>query len=79
MSNLRGSQEKKRKLYVDIITSIVMYAAPIWADSLSSRRIPVDLDFIVAGNGPSQLGYAPHTGQYLSSRALLARLVLTNY
>jgi len=35
MPNLRGPQERKRKLYAGIIESVVVYAAPIWADSLT--------------------------------------------
>jgi len=43
MPNLRGPMEKKRRLYAGIITSMVLYAAPIWVDSLAvsgdSRRL----------------------------------------
>jgi len=43
MSNLRGPQERKRKLYAGIIESVITYAAPIWAESLAvsadSRRL----------------------------------------
>jgi len=43
MPNLRGPSERKRKLYAGIIASVVLYAAPIWADSLlasgESRRL----------------------------------------
>jgi len=42
MSNLRGPHERKRRLYANILTSVILYTAPIWADSLavsmSSRR-----------------------------------------
>jgi len=38
MPNLRGPKEKKRRLYAGIITSVIMYAAPIWADSLIASR-----------------------------------------
>lgn len=33
MPNLRGPQENKRKLYSNIIQSVVMYGVPIWGDS----------------------------------------------
>jgi len=41
MPKLRGPQEKKRRLYANIIESVVLYAAPIWANSLSAdvRRL----------------------------------------
>jgi len=43
MPNLRGPSERKRRLYAGINASIVLYAAPIWADSLvassESRRL----------------------------------------
>lgn len=32
MPNLRGPGSRKRQLYANVITSIVMYAAPVWAD-----------------------------------------------
>jgi len=38
MPNLRGPIEKKRCLYAGIVTSVVLYAAPIWADSLVASR-----------------------------------------
>jgi len=36
LPNLRGPHEGKRRLYANIITSIVMYAAPIWAPALAT-------------------------------------------
>jgi len=38
MPNLRSPIEKKRRLYAGIITSVVLYAASIWADSLVASR-----------------------------------------
>jgi len=38
MPNLRGPIEKKRRLYAGIVASVVLYAAPIWADSLVASR-----------------------------------------
>jgi len=35
MPNLRGPEERKRRLYAGIVHSVVLYAAPIWADSLN--------------------------------------------
>jgi len=35
MPNLRDPQERKRRLYAGILTSVIMYAAPIWTDSLA--------------------------------------------
>jgi len=43
MPNLRGPTERKRRLYAGIVASVVLYAAPVWADSLvvsgESRRL----------------------------------------
>ncbi|KMQ88867.1 reverse transcriptase [Lasius niger] len=38
MPNLRGPGEIKRRLYANVILSIVLYAAPIWCDALTSAR-----------------------------------------
>lgn len=38
MPNLRGPKEAKRKLYANIILSIILYAAPIWCDALAVYR-----------------------------------------
>lgn len=34
MANKKGPSEKKRKLYSNIINSVVLYGAPIWADEV---------------------------------------------
>jgi len=34
MPNLRGPSEHKRRLYANVLSSIVLYGAPIWAESL---------------------------------------------
>lgn len=40
MPNLRGPNERKRKLFLNVIASMALYGAPIWTDaSSSSRRI----------------------------------------
>jgi len=41
MPNLRGPQERKRRLYAGILDSVVLYASPIWASSLNvdARRL----------------------------------------
>lgn len=40
MPNLRGPREKKRKLYANVLYSVILYGAPIWYDvALSSRMI----------------------------------------
>lgn len=36
MPNLRGPKKVKRKLYANVILSIVLYAAPIWCDALTT-------------------------------------------
>lgn len=36
MPNLRGPGEKKRRLYAMVLTSVVMYAAPVWGRVLAT-------------------------------------------
>jgi hypothetical protein len=48
MPNVRGPNEGRRKLYVNIVYSIILYGAPIWSDIiLGNDRIKVFLDRIV--------------------------------
>lgn len=39
MPNLRGPDQDKRKLYACMINSILLYAAPVWADKLWNFKI----------------------------------------
>lgn len=34
MRNVRGPSELKRKTYIDVINSVILYAAPAWADEV---------------------------------------------
>ncbi|KMQ91060.1 reverse transcriptase [Lasius niger] len=36
MPNLRGPGERRRRLYANVMTSVVMYAAPVWAGGFAS-------------------------------------------
>jgi len=36
MPNLRGPGERKRQLFANVLTSVVMYASPVWAEAFSS-------------------------------------------
>lgn len=36
MPNLRGPEERKRRLYANVIASVTLYGAPIWADTVAS-------------------------------------------
>jgi len=36
LPNLRGPHESERRLYANIVTSVVMYAAPVWAPALAA-------------------------------------------
>lgn len=38
MPNLRGPGERKRRLYANVISSVAMYGAPIWANALAASR-----------------------------------------
>lgn len=38
MPNLRGPDEKKRRLYGNVVLSVILYGAPVWGDSLGSSR-----------------------------------------
>jgi len=31
--NLRGLSERRRKLYANVVLSVVLYAAPIWGEA----------------------------------------------
>lgn len=39
MPNLRGSSEGKRKLYANVLISILLYGAPVWADEFCASRL----------------------------------------
>lgn len=44
MPNLRGPGERRRRLYAEVIHSIIMYGAPIWIDAVErDRRIRAEL------------------------------------
>lgn len=36
MPNLRGPGERKRKLFATVVTSVVLYAAPVWGEIYGS-------------------------------------------
>lgn len=38
MPNLRGPRENKRRLYAYVVTSMAMYAAPVWTEALLASR-----------------------------------------
>lgn len=38
MPNLRGPNENKRKLYGNVVLSVMLYGAPVWGDSLGSSN-----------------------------------------
>ncbi|XP_025271323.1 uncharacterized protein LOC105248286 [Camponotus floridanus] len=42
MPNLRGPGERKRQLFAKVLTSVVMYASPVWAEAFSSASDRVD-------------------------------------
>jgi len=37
MLNLRGPGERKRQLYVKVLTSVAMYAAPVWGRAFAGE------------------------------------------
>lgn len=41
MPNVRGPCERKRRLYATVMTSVMTYAAPVWAETLSSSPYKV--------------------------------------
>lgn len=41
MPNLRGPDERKRRLYAIVMTSVMTYAAPVWGEALSSSPFKV--------------------------------------
>lgn len=38
MPNLRGPDETRRKLYANVVTSIAMYGAPVWAEEINTKK-----------------------------------------
>lgn len=38
MSNLRGPDEKRRRLYGNVVLSVMLYGTPIWGDAIGSSR-----------------------------------------
>lgn len=39
LPNLRGPHESKRRLYANMIQSIIMYGAPVWSDKLEKSKV----------------------------------------
>lgn len=39
MPNLRGPNERRRRLYANVVMSVVLYGAPVWGDTLNSSRM----------------------------------------
>lgn len=37
MSNLRGPQEPRRKLYASAVLSVILYGAPLWSEAIASQ------------------------------------------
>jgi len=74
MPNLRGPMEQKRRLYANVIASVILYAAPIWADSLiaskDSRRLFRGWQRIIALRA-----CAAYRSVSFDSGTLLARLI----
>lgn len=38
MPNLRGPDDRKRRLYAQVLASVVLYGAPVWSDKLRTSR-----------------------------------------
>lgn len=48
MPNLRGPTEGKRRLYAEVVLSVVLYGAPIWSEELDASRDALrDLDQVM--------------------------------
>ncbi|XP_070162482.1 uncharacterized protein [Polyergus mexicanus] len=39
MPNLRGPDEKRRRLYANVVFSVILYGAPLWGDALSRSKL----------------------------------------
>lgn len=39
MPNLRGPDERRRRLYGNVVLSIILYGAPIWGDAVKNSRV----------------------------------------
>ncbi|KMQ93755.1 reverse transcriptase [Lasius niger] len=44
MPNLRGPDEKQRRLYANAIMSVILYSAPVWAGELSRSQLLTSLN-----------------------------------
>ncbi|KMQ84870.1 reverse transcriptase, partial [Lasius niger] len=44
MPNLKGPDEKQRRLYANAIISVVLYGAPVWADELKRNQLLTSLN-----------------------------------
>jgi len=64
MSNLRGPAECKKRLYANVLTSVVLYGAPIW------RCFPLAREPYSVYKGLWQLEYVPPTEQCRMMRLL---------
>lgn len=38
MKNTSGPSEKRRKMYVSMLNSIILYAAPVWANEINNKK-----------------------------------------
>lgn len=48
MPNLRGPTEAKRRLYAEVVLSVILYGAPIWSEELEASRDALrDLDQVM--------------------------------
>ncbi|KMQ83944.1 reverse transcriptase [Lasius niger] len=43
MPNLRGPDERRRRLFANVISSILLYGAPVWRDELVTSKLQVVL------------------------------------
>ncbi|KMQ91301.1 reverse transcriptase [Lasius niger] len=39
MPNLRGPDERRRRLFANVIMSVILYGAPVWRDFLAKSRL----------------------------------------
>lgn len=39
MPNLRGPNERRRRLYLNVVMSVVLYGAPVWGDIIARSKL----------------------------------------
>ncbi|XP_044573071.1 uncharacterized protein LOC123257555 [Drosophila ananassae] len=47
--NIRGPRQERRKLITSVVSSQILYAAPVWAEAMTVRTVSNDAALVIAG------------------------------